>query len=89
MPTPYRGYYAPSFANQCREHQAMNLPPSDHAVAFRVAELYLLEKLRIASIAERINQEFPTLLIKVTRETVYPLLQKARELDFLRLVPSA
>jgi DNA-binding transcriptional regulator LsrR (DeoR family) len=64
----------------------MNPQPSEHAVTFRAAELYLQEKLRIAMIAEVLNREFPTLSVKLTRETVYPLLQRARELGFLRLV---
>jgi hypothetical protein len=64
----------------------MNPPPSDHSVAFRVSELYLVEKMRIACIADQINQEFPTLQPKLTRETVYPFLQKAREFGFLHLV---
>jgi DNA-binding transcriptional regulator LsrR (DeoR family) len=62
-------------------------PPSDQALAFRVAELFLGVDLSAPAIAERINREFPTLSPKLSRETVYPLLAQARRLGFLRLVP--
>ncbi len=65
----------------------MLLPPSDQAVAFRIAELFLREKLSAPAVADRIKAEFPVLPYKVTRETVYPLLARARELGFVRLVP--
>lgn len=66
---------------------ALPTEPSEAAVAFRAAELFLRGNLRIPQIADVLNQEFPALPVRITRETVYPLLQKARALEFLRLVP--
>src|SRR6266851_8228514 len=50
--------------------------------AFRVAELFLVHKKEATKIAEEFGQE-----LQLTREDVYPLLRKARDLGFIRLVP--
>jgi len=65
----------------------MKTESTDATVAFRAAELFLEKEMRIPQIADVLNQEFPTLAIRITREMVYPLLQKARALELLRLVP--
>jgi len=52
---------------------------------FRVAELFLKGK-KAADIANQINQEQKP-KSPLTRESIYPLLEKAREAGFIRLVP--
>lgn len=59
----------------------------DNRVIFRVAELFVREKFRPQEIADRVNDEFRDLKLKLTREAIYPLLIKARELRFLKLTP--
>jgi DNA-binding transcriptional regulator LsrR (DeoR family) len=65
----------------------MNSPLANPPLAFRAAELYLHDKLRIAEIVVLLGKEFPQYAAKINRETVYPLIQKARDFGFLRLVP--
>lgn len=65
----------------------MNSPLSHRGLVFRTAELFLRDQMRTPEIAELLKREFPHDASKLTRETIYPLLQKALELGFLRLVP--
>jgi DNA-binding transcriptional regulator LsrR (DeoR family) len=60
---------------------------SERALAFRAAELFLRDERTAPAVAETLKKEFPASAARLTRETVYPLLAKARGLGFLRLVP--
>jgi DNA-binding transcriptional regulator LsrR (DeoR family) len=61
---------------------------SDDAVIFRIAELFLKEedRLPVDKIVKMVNEEF-SLDKKISRESLYPLLAKARSRKFLKLVP--
>ena len=65
----------------------MNNPPTETAVAYRAAQLFLHDKLRAQAISDRLEVEFPSFPKLPTREGVYPLLQKARDANLIRLVP--
>jgi DNA-binding transcriptional regulator LsrR (DeoR family) len=51
---------------------------------FRVCELFFKEKKKVADIAEVISRESG---VEMSRESVYPLLAKAVDLDVVRLIP--
>ena len=63
----------------------MARPKSEHdpAVVFLVAKLFF-EGVSVRTIAERVNTELPER--PLNRESVYPLLAVAREMQFVRLV---
>lgn len=65
----------------------MGRPPKefDDVLIFRIAELFF-QGVRVRTIAERINEELQP-QPPLTRESVYPLLARARELGFVQLVP--
>jgi hypothetical protein len=55
------------------------------AVVYRIVELLVSEKRTPSEIREVIRREFPS--VHVTRESIYPLLSRAWEQGYLRLVP--
>jgi DNA-binding transcriptional regulator LsrR (DeoR family) len=59
---------------------------TDPAVIFRAAQLFLGPERKAQKIVDTINLEF-NLQPRLTREAAYPLLQSARELGFIKLVP--
>ena len=63
----------------------MKRKPYEKALIFRVCELFLERGMKVSEIADTVNSEFKG--SSISRESIYPILSKGKDLGILRLVP--